>query len=263
MIIALLFRTITGQSIAYDLPVSVLYSVAMSFQCLATWYGQVVLFDTLIRGAANLGENAQANRIVSMTVYVGLAANFLYLGVIITGVSILGSFIAPGPTPARIALVAVRNIGTVLYFGMFAVIDNIQESGMKKLIANASGRENSPLKEHYMKTLNKLEINVAASVRRIFLLIVLCLVFTVVPQLFPFNYVFMALMLGLAAGKNHFIFAYESSTLQSSASDRASQSPKKSSTIPVGSAVGNSLSALEGLSSDASRSSKRMTAKVG
>jgi len=156
---------------------------------------------TLLSGASEMGAHSITATMMSRAFRLGISGNVLYIGLIF-GTQLGGVYIPFESTNARVAILVIRNVGTIIFFFSFLVLDYYQTRSIRTLISKASERLDSPALAHFKQTLSKFEIAMQASIRRIVLLGIIMLTFAVIPPLFSFNYVGMSLMLALAAGKN-------------------------------------------------------------
>jgi hypothetical protein len=206
---ALIFRAASGENIAVDLPVTLLISIALALQMLTAGYGQYRLFAVLARGSAEMGTTREANALIAQTFAAYVLATTFFMAMLF-GTQLAGVFIPTGPTPQRLAILVVRNMGNVAYFLFYLFLNRHQIASLKRLVAMASAQDDTPATLRYRATLEKFQDLNKASIRRIVLLGVVFTSFCAIPPLFCFNYVGAALVVAFAAGPNHYIHSFDS-----------------------------------------------------
>lgn len=204
-----------GVDLSITLPLAVMYPLYMVTLAAV----EHEMFKIMVLGAAAMGERGKAEELIRKdraTKRLGtLAYSAVYFAMPVAQV-----FLPVGPNAARIALTAVSNIATVLYFAHYYVAYTIMYNKLNVLLGSSdlaayAQKPNGGLSS----LLTQLSENVQHTKRLTLLLFMLTVIFTLTPQLYAFTYVKNTFLLFLSAGKSHVLLGMSISTDKTSSAD--------------------------------------------
>lgn len=178
------------------------------------------LFAIMMMGTANPHAKHRAEDVIRIDYQTKVVATICYT-ILYAGCMIAAVFFPLNPGPERIALLVLYNVGTVVFFGHYYVSYSMLIAKLQGLLTTSeeannskSGGDNNHKSKGRSELVHVLEtIKFAAEKAKklMILLFVLNLMFSVVPQLFAFNYVKNALMMTLSTGGNHLLLTLSTS----------------------------------------------------
>ena len=207
MVGTLALRVATGWNLGADLTMSILFSMALIQITVSAWLILHSLFAALLQGTTKLGQNEATKALIRRAYVFGVFMNFFFACCII-GSQVGGCFLPLGPSPGRIGLLILRNMGIILYFGSFIIMDVIQMRSLSQLKQSLKDRVEVALPagssdDVFARTMAKFHDNINAQVKRVILLFVMNIIFCAIPPLFVWNFIGITVVLALTAGPNY------------------------------------------------------------
>ena len=199
------------QNFGVDGPVSYLYVIGLGLNWTLGSVGQHLVFVATVKGGMMQGaKGEQVGTIINSNKHALTLATGLFVSTLIL-CNIVTVYTPPGITPFRIAMVAVRNMGTVFYvmFHYFlskritarltALVTSMADSKDKDKGISTGGADNSAL----VQAIDHLRAMTKGQQFLLGIFSPMLIVFTIVPQLYGYNQVPNAVMSILAAGPTH------------------------------------------------------------
>lgn len=236
IVASMVVRAATSERMGLDAAVSFLYTFGPAFQWMFVAYGQHLLFRNSLLGSLRVRNNEfQA---IARRHLVGLvSASFVYF--ILSGVFTIAPVYLPTEDyQTRIGFIVARNVCLIALLTYHALHSRYVTKALSGML---HAMEVSPVNDggthdriarvlKDMMTTTRLQTVLALGVT------VLFLVFSVVPQLWPFNFVAWACVFSVGPGRNHTLhtWAEKETTKSSSLNEGANLSSSRGAARQLG-----------------------------
>jgi hypothetical protein len=247
LIATFILRAASTQHIGVDPIISFMYAIGFCFQWGLAMMAQHLMLESMLRGGMKLNQD-DIDRLILMDRQSIMRAVTIYSCALFS-TCVAGIFIPVGVTPARITITALRNISQCCWFAYaYQHTNKIQKeiretmttmSNAHKQLAVSPGAEPQPVspkvvgggggggggggsssdasnnntkQDPIKRALEHLDKNAAAQKLLVELVVPILIVFTVVPQLYPYSYLPVAVLIILGAGRNHTLQAWKPSS---------------------------------------------------
>jgi len=194
-----LLRLASNERVAVTLPVSLMFSAALILVSACGGYIYYAVFETLFRGTVDFDRKNGARQVRRS--FAAFAIGNVVFAVVMVATTVLPIYTEQGPSPFAVTCLIVRNVTIMLYYGSYLALHISQIRSARVIIASIS--QDHPAVAQVRAKLDYLEAVGRASIKTVFVLLLVYCVFTAAPQLYVFMYVPTALLVALSSGSGN------------------------------------------------------------